>query len=279
MLGSSITPELISSAARWWGTLVLLVPLLLVQGALSYLVFRRLGRADPITAYFCGMPGGLNDMVLLGAAMGGQERRIALAHASRILVVIVSVVLIFGWGMGVTTAGGGTRWTALDALTLTDWLALTACGVAGAGLAQRLPAGPVLGPMILSGLVHAMGWVTVPPPTVIVNGAQVVIGTIVGCRFLGSGWAAVGRDLWVGALAALAMLAATLVFAAAIPPLTGVPFTQAILAFAPGGLTEMSLLSFAMGQDVAYVTVTHITRIVMVIACAGPIYGWIAARR
>jgi membrane AbrB-like protein len=273
MLGSAITPAVLQAALHWWVTVLLLIPLLILQGALSYQVIRRLGRADPITAYFAGMPGGLTDMVLLGTAMGGDERRIALAHASRVLVVIVTVVLIFGWGLHVTTGGHAARWTSLDALTGRDWLILTLCGAAGSFLALRLPAGMILGPMILSGVVHGAGWVTVPPPSVIVNFAQVVIGTIVGCRFAGATWGQVGRDLWVGALAALAMLAASVGFALLVPVLSDVPLTQAILAFSPGGLTEMSLLSFAMGQDVAYVSVTHITRIVLVIAFAGPIYA------
>ena len=34
------------------------------------------------------MPGGLNDMTILGGAMGGEERSIALAHALRILTVV-----------------------------------------------------------------------------------------------------------------------------------------------------------------------------------------------
>jgi uncharacterized protein len=275
MLGSAITPAVLGAAVAWWATLLLLVPLLVLQAALSWLVFRHVGRADPVTAYFAAMPGGLTDMVLLGTALGGDERRIALAHASRVLVVIVTVVLVFGWGLHVTAGDHAVRWTALDALTPKDWLVLTTCGLVGSLLALRLPAGMILGPMVLSGLVHGTGLVTVPPPSVIVNFAQVVVGTIVGCRFLGAGWAMVGRDLWLGAIAALAMLAATLGFAALIPVLTGIPLSQAVLAFAPGGLTEMSLLSFAMGQDVAYVSVIHITRIVLVIALAGPAYRWL----
>ena len=37
------------------------------------------------------MPGGLNDMTIMGGAMGGQERAIALAHALRILTVVLTI--------------------------------------------------------------------------------------------------------------------------------------------------------------------------------------------
>ena len=37
------------------------------------------------------MPGGLNDMTIMGGAMGGEERAIALAHALRILTVVLTI--------------------------------------------------------------------------------------------------------------------------------------------------------------------------------------------
>ena len=54
-------------------------------------------------------------------------------------------------------------------------------------------------------------------------------------------------------------------FAALLGPLTGTPLAAGVLAYSPGGLTEMSLLALAMGQDVAFVSTMHIARIVMVI--------------
>ena len=46
---------------------------------------------DKVTCYFAAMPGGLNDMTIMGGAMGGQERCIALAHALRILTVVLTI--------------------------------------------------------------------------------------------------------------------------------------------------------------------------------------------
>ena len=46
---------------------------------LGYFWFRRFTMWDKVTCYFAAMPGGLNDMTIMGGAMGGQERAIALA--------------------------------------------------------------------------------------------------------------------------------------------------------------------------------------------------------
>ena len=274
MLGSALTPEIFAALGRWAATIALLVPFLFASAAASYLIYRKIGGYDPVTAYFCAMPGGLNDMIVLGVAAGGQERKIALAHAARIFVVVVFVVLFFGLVLGVRSGGIGRNWTALSVLSGTDWLVLGTCALLGmlAGQWLRLPAAPIFGPMLLSGAAHVTELVAVPPPSVLIIAAQVVIGTVLGCRFVGATLRGLGRDLALGLLSALAMLAVAIVFAAVVAGITHVDVTQAFLAFSPGGLAEMSLLALAMGQDVAYVSVLHVVRITLVIGGASAMF-------
>lgn len=273
MLGSAITAEVFADPARWGVTFAVLVPFLIVTAAVAYALFRKIGRYDPVTAYYSAMPGGLNDMLILGAEAGGDERRIALAHATRILVVISAVVVFFGAVLGVRS-GPGTAWVALGDISAMDWLILGACAVLGLPLGRvlRLPARQILGPMILSGVAHLSGIVTVPPPGLLVVIAQVVIGTVVGCRFIGSSFRAVGRDLALGTVSAVVMIAVAVAFAWPVAHATDLSLDQAFLAFSPGGLTEMGLLALAMGADVAYVTVTHLVRITLVIFAASPVF-------
>jgi len=271
MLGSGITSEVLDAARQWALSFALLPLFLLVAASASYTVYRRIGRYDPVTAFFSAMPGGLNEMLILGAEKGGNERHIAMAHAGRVLIVISFVGLFFGLVMGVSTGGQtGRPWIGLDALTLRDFAVLGACAVIGVPLGSRLrlPASPVMGPMILSGIAHATHMVEVPPPTLLVIGAQVVVGTVIGCRFLGATAREIGRDLWLACLSSGVMLIVALGFSELLALMTGIDLSQAFLAYSPGGLMEMSLLALAMGQDLAYVSVTHLVRIMMVVAAA-----------
>ncbi len=274
MLGSSLTVEVFDALLEWGLTVALLVPFLILMAGASYAVFRLVGRYDRVTAWFCAMPGGLNEMLIMGAAAGADERRIALAHASRVFLVIVFVALFFGLVFGVRTDGTGASWVPFADLTLLDWVILGGCAVFGLqlGTRLRLPAAQVFGPMILSGLAHITGIVTVAPPSVIVIIAQIVIGTVVGSRFLGVALSDVGRDLGLGILSTLAMLLVTLSFAYLVSDMTGIGMSLAFLAFSPGGLAEMSLLALAMGQGVAFVSVMHIVRLTLVISAAGPLF-------
>ena len=276
MLGSAITMQLLQELIDWVPTLVLLPPFLCAAGAVSYAVYRYLGGYDPVTAFFSAAPGGLNEMVIVGEEAGGDERRIALAHSARILVVITFVALFFGLVLGVRTAGqAASDWVAFDAITFRDYVILGLCALLGywGGKAARLPAAPVFGPMILSGIAHVMGWVTVAPPSILVILAQVTIGTIIGTRFVGVTLGELRRDIGLAAISSLGMLAITLGFAFAIAWISGLPLAQAFLAYSPGGLTEMSLLTLAMEQDVAYVSIMHVIRITLVIGSAAAFFS------
>ncbi len=201
MLGSAITADVFANIGDWAVTLAVMVPFLACAAAASLIVYRKIGRLDPVTAYFAAMPGGINEMLLLGTEAGGNERRIAMAHATRILVVISCVGLFYGLVLGVRPGGdGGRPWLPLSALSLSDWGILAACALIGIPLAKllRLPAGNVLGPMILSGIAHVTHLVDIPPPTLVVNGAQIVLGTIIGCRFVGATTREIGRDMGAG---------------------------------------------------------------------------------
>ena len=281
LLGSGVTAELVGMLSSWALTLVLLPPFLFVAAGVSFVIYRRVGGYDPVTAYYAAMPGGLNEMVILGAEAGGVERRIALAHAARVMIVIIFVALYFGLVLGVSAGGtDNANWTALDALTLQDYAILGACAVVGAwfGKIARLPAAPVFGPMILSGIAHFTGWVTVPPPSLFVIIAQITVGTIIGTRFVGATLADIRRDVGLAVLSCAVMLLIAVGFAEVIAHAAGMPLAQAFLAYAPGGLTEMSLLTLAMQQDATYVSVIHVIRITLVIAAAPVVFVMIRKR-
>ncbi|WP_232829343.1 AbrB family transcriptional regulator [Tropicimonas sp. IMCC34043] len=280
MLGSGFHPGLLGHASEWTGTLLLLPAFLVTATATGFAFYRYVGGYKPVDAFFCAAPGGLNEMIILGTAAGGDETRIALAHALRVFLVVSAVVFSFALGLNIRSAGGPGAWIGLSDLTLFDYAVLTASGLAGVVLGRRLrlPAPQLFGPMVLSAAAHMTEVITVPPPTIFVVASQITIGTILGCRFVGLDARRMRRDMALGFGATLVLLCVTLLFAALLGPLTGTPLSQGVLAFSPGGLTEMSLLALTMGQDVAYVSTMHVARIVLVILGMSLVFRWIGHR-
>lgn len=268
LLGSRFTPEVMGQVGETLVTLAILLVYLVVVALVVVPFYRYVGRQDWTTAYFAGMPGGLSEMIEFGEARGANVPAIVLAHSLRIVVTIALMAFLFrvvlGHDVGAAAMAPG------PALGLVDAAILTASAVLGAfaGTRLKLPAPTFLGPLILSAAVHLAGFTESAPPTLLVNAAQVVLGTILGCRFLGiapvmlarAGLLSLGSTILTLALAGVAGLA--------MGRAVGVGLDQALLALAPGGLTEMGLIALAIHADVAFVALHHVARILVVLVLA-----------
>jgi membrane AbrB-like protein len=269
MLGSGYNPEMLDRIGGWLASLGMLWAYVVVVGGVGLAYFRLFTRYDPITAYFCAMPGGFNEMVMMGAEMGGDERKIALTHACRVLLVVFTVPLWLRLTGQLDIMDRMAIGVGLADVAPGDYLLLAACGLGWPIAAKlRLPAAALVGPMILSGVLHLSGVTASQPPMVIVNLAQLFIGTSVGCRFAGAAKREVLQALGVGAGLAALMLILTALFAWTVTAVTDAPFPVAVLAFSPGGLAEMALIGLALGVDVAFIATHHVIRIFLVILLA-----------
>src|SRR3546814_2612104 len=96
-----------------------------------------------------------------------------------------------------------------------DRLVRTACGIAGfvAARLARVPAAAILGPMLFSAGLHMTGVTDAKPPTELVNAAQVVVGTTIGCRFAGVTLGLVTRTLVASFGSTIILVASGLLFA------------------------------------------------------------------
>ncbi|KMK66567.1 AbrB family transcriptional regulator [Puniceibacterium sp. IMCC21224] len=275
LLGSGFSPAMLGQLSNWAISLSLLAVYLSISGLLVVPYYRWVGGLDPVTAYFAGMPGGLNEMMMIGKEMGGDDRIIILSHASRIVVVVCLLALWFRVILGVDLSDRSQFGVAFVDVPLSDLTILLICGIAGylAGPKLRLPAPFLVGPMLFSAVVHATGYASNPPPREVVIAAQILLGTIMGCRFLGSAPRAIGRALLLGVGATVIMLSVSGAFALLLHQLFGQALDQVLLAYAPGGLAEMSLVALALNADVAYVATHHLVRITFVIVAAPAVFG------
>ena len=265
MVGAAFTPEVLGAAARWLPTLSCLVVYLLAATTVLYVYFTRVLQLDPVTAYFSATPGGLTEMTLTGAAMGGDDRTIALMHACRILLVVLLIPVWFRYTTGIVTSTSGAP--SLQSVGLGDAGILILCAVLGVlgGRALRLPAYQLVGPMTASAAVHAAGLTTSAPPHELVAAAQVVIGSAVGARFAGVPVDRVLRTLGACVLSTALLIGIALAFVLVLSRTTGIDWHPLVLAYAPGGLAEMTLIALALGIETAFVATHQVVRIVLIL--------------
>lgn len=269
LLGAGFTPALLQHLGGWAVTLAGLAVYLAVSLALLVPWFRRIGGFDSRTAYFAAMPGGLSEMIELAEAAGADVPRVILAQGLRIVTTIAVIAVWFRWWQGVEVGLAPAQAGFADVAAI-DMLVLGVAAVAGSwiGIRLRLPAPTLLGPMLLSAALHLAEVTKSAPPSELVILAQIVLGTVLGCRFAGIRARAMLPALGLSLGATLIMLALAFGFALGLQALTGQSADQLLLAYAPGGLTEMSLVALALQAEVAFVAAHHVVRILLVIVAA-----------
>jgi membrane AbrB-like protein len=281
MLGSAFSPDLLGRLGQWSHSLLVLLLAMAATAFLVTLYLRRTTGMSRVTAFYAAAPGGINEMVITGGALGGDERTIALSHSLRILLIVFTVP--FGYRLiahvhSVPMAESMGRLVDLGGM---DAVVMLVCALVGAFAARlvRVPAWMLTGPMLASAGLHLAGMTTFRPPAELVVLAQVVTGAAIGCRFRGLSWREMG-GMARPALGATAIMLVLSAGAAGLLSMGGgaVSFGVLLLAFVPGGIVEMCLVALALGQDVAFVSTHHVVRVVMVIMLAPPIFKLIERR-
>jgi uncharacterized protein len=282
MLGSAFTPEILERAGQWAASLAGLAVCLTAGATMAALLVRRFTGLDAPTAYFTAMPGGLSEMIAAGSGFGGDDRTISLVHSARIMLVVLSIPLWSGLltadpGGGMAAAGGSPAAPAAAALPPAETLLLV-LAFAGAPLARlaRLPAPELTGPMLASAALHLSGLVSGQPPGPLVAVAQVVVGAAIGCRLVGINLRLFLRACGIAVLVTAVMGTADVLTALALNAATGLPLSELILAYAPAGFAEMTLVALTLKVDTAFVATHHIFRIGFVVAVAPLVYGLLA---
>jgi len=277
-IGASFTPNILREAADWWPSLLAIMAFIPVAHVLSFRSVRATGLVDPVTAFFGTAPGGLIETVQMGEEMGGDAAMLTMLQFLRLIVTIVAVPVFFTvmTGHAVGSAGGATLARAPMRAEDLPWL--VAAGVIGGtiGWRYRIPGGMVTGPILVSALVHLSGLAQGSPPNWLVNTTQVVIGTSLGVRFAGMELRRFWLAIRLAALSTALSIALAALCAFALARFVDEPPAAVFLAFAPGGLTEMSLIALSLQMSVVYVTAHHAMRILLAVAVARALAGRLA---
>ena len=148
-----------------------------------------------------------------------------------------------------------------------ELLIMVGCAALGWWGAKRIGmfGASILGPLIVTGVAAMTGLIGNRPPAEAIWAAQFFIGMTIGSKYAGVTMEEVRRDLVAGLGFCLILIALTVVFVEVIYGLGLAPGQETLLAFAPGGQAELTVLALIVGADVAFVVAHHVLRIFVVI--------------
>ncbi|GAE25220.1 putative ammonia monooxygenase [Halalkalibacter wakoensis JCM 9140] len=230
---------------------------------------------DKITSVFGVIPGGLTEMVIASEALHAKSSLVVIFQTVRLVTVlfVVPTTIIFYFSQSSsalisvveTPAFSFAGWSYL-------WLILPI--IAGILVRDLLPAGIVIGPLIITTILNIsfIEIPTVPPPFLIA--AQIAVG-------IGLGKNISFRDLKMGGKYSLVyfgvsigLILISFLFGMVLANLTSLDLATAMLSLAPGGLIEMVLTASIVGADPAIVSAFQLVRIILIIVFVPPFLKW-----
>ncbi len=276
LVARSITAPIVADFASHW--LVFLEVLALSVGASTAIgwCMSRLRIIPGTTAVWGMLPGAATVMTVMAEAYGADFRLVAFMQYLRVVLVaaVASVVALL------VAHGNVDRFSVgyFPPVHLPDLGATIAVAIAGGGLglALRLPAGALLGPLALGAVLNVFGWITIELPPVLLIASYAFIGWNIGLRFTRDVLAAAARALpqSVGATALLmgfcGGLAWMLVVFLHVDPLT------AYLATTPGGVDAAAIIAASTKVDTPFVMALQTARVIVLMVIGPHLARWVA---
>lgn len=278
LIGRSISPDTLHDIVKSWPLFVLMVLSVSVVSSLLGWLLAKTGTLPGSTAIWGTSPGAALVMTLMSEGYGADSRLVAFMQYLRVLMVTLAATLVTGiWGEPLPAKAVVAVAAGFDAWAFGETLAIIAVG-ASLGMLIRLPAGPILFPMVVGAVLNITGMVRIELPWWLLYAAYTVVGWGIGLRFT--------RQIVAHALGAFPKIAATLLvmiaicggFAVFFGIAIGIDPLTAYLATSPGGMDSIAIIASSTGGNMSFVMAVQTTRFILVTA-TGPALATFIVKR
>ncbi len=281
LIGTLVQPETLTGLAADWLPVLVVTVLTLVVSLAAGLLLGRHRDVDPLTGTFALTAGGASGLVAIAGDLGADQRLVAVVQYLRVLVITGSLPLV----LLVTGVGTGSGRGAVDGVDGPWWAGLLLVAVVGPvgtllGRVSRVPAGTLLGPLVLAAVVGGLGLSAgAQVPGALVQVAYGAIGLQAGLSFTRGTVAVVRRVLPAALLLIVAVIAVCAGLGLLLSALTGASLLDGYLATTPGGLYAVLAASLSTGSDVTFVLAVQVARLLVMLVAAPAISRGLARRR
>ena len=270
-LGAGVQADALGQIGSWSVSLILLALSLVATLLAGAALLRRIFGMDAETAFLASSPGTMSNAIAIALDGHGNVTTITILQVMRLLVLVAVVPPL---ATALDAGSGGIVYpAAMHPAALLVLLAATLCiGIPAAR--WKVPAACLLVGMVLSAGTHVTDLAHGPAPAWAIFAAFVVTGTAVGTRLTAISPRALMAMARAGAVLIGATLAVSLAFASAAALVTGLPWGQIWIAYAPGGVEAMAAIGLALGYDPAFVAIHHFARIVILVFLIPLLLRW-----
>lgn len=279
VLASNFTPAILPVVAGQWPAVALAVGGALAMSLLAASLLARLASIDGRTAGLGVLPGAASGMLAMSDSLGADVRLVAIMQYGRVVLVVLSAAVVASFGSSLnaptdSVAPGASVQDLLVQDTGHVYILTGLIALAGmlAGVRLGLPAGALLGPLVLAICLEEAGVVHVAVPGLISSLAYAFIGIYAGLLFDRDSLRQAWRLLPFMLAFTLALMASCAVLGWMFAALTDTDYLTAYLATTPGAIDSVAIMAVDSGADASLVLAVQMLRLFGVVTI-GAILG------
>lgn len=287
-LGQKVNTSVLSIFKENWSAIIIMLLLSILFSLLSGLVLWKYSKLDLLTSFFATAPGGLSSIPGIAEEVGANTGVVSIIQAMRVFLVIITIPVVISFLFGHSEIHASNNVVPAELTTFeVEQLAVTIFFVCIAwigyhiGKFLKFPAPWLIGGMISVAAVKSFGSVLIgydfvawwPQSLMIVS--QIFIGASIGSRFTKTMFVGLHRTLIISFLSTLGLIVSVFICAYIVSSLTEISFLTAGLAFAPGGIAEMTTTALVLNGDATFVVAVQVLRVVTVCVTLPPFFRFL----
>ncbi|TYR79405.1 AbrB family transcriptional regulator [Priestia megaterium] len=283
-LGQKINQSVLVTFTEHWSTILIILLVSVGFSLISGFVLWKWGQTDLLTSFFGTAPGGMSAMPGIAEEVGANTAVVSIIQAMRVFLVVLTVPLFVSYleirstaPQELSTQPPAGEFEMLSVLW-TVILAIAAIGGYYVGKYLRFPAPWLVGSMVTVAIVQMIAsaytghYIVAWWPHIVITLSQIFIAASIGSRFHKRMFVGLQRTVLVAFFSTIGLILSMFVCAYIVSKITGIPFITAALAFAPGGIAEMTTTSVVLHADAPFVVVVQVFRVLVVSLVLPPIF-------
>ncbi|ASN06379.1 AbrB family transcriptional regulator [Virgibacillus necropolis] len=291
-LGQKMNVSVLYTFQENWVSILIMLLLSILLSLLTGLVLWKFSKLDMLTSLFASAPGGLSSLPSIAEEFGANTGIVSIIQTMRVFMVILTIPLIMSLWVGNPNNSGSSATFSTTAtgvfelehilgtivLVLIAWLGFYL------GNYLKLPAPWLVGSMISIALVKSVsslyfGYELVawwPQSLLIVS--QIFIGASIGSSFQKNMFRGLKKILFISFLSTFGLIFSIFICAYIVSIVTDITFPTSALAFAPGGIAEMTTTAIVLDANSTFVVTVQVLRLVAVCVVLPPLFRFLSNR-
>lgn len=287
-LGQKMDDSVLFIFLENWLTVITMLLLSIMFSLLSGLVLWKFSDLDMLTSFFSTAPGGLSSIPIIAEEVGANTGVVSIIQTMRIFLVILSVPLILSiWVSNpadtVNIPSTNTIMVQFQSENIVSTALLVVVAFLGYYLGKflKFPAPWLIGSMVSIAIVKSFSSLVIGYniiawwPTELIIFSQVLIGASIGSRIHKSMFKGLKKTLAISFLSTIFLIFSMFLCAYIVSLITGLSIITSALAFAPGGIAEMTTTAIVLDADSTFVVAVQVLRVISVCMILPPFFRFL----